>query len=289
MRRPPSWASAHRSEAASPICAVRCSNPTTFAGSSWRLATPSDAFAPTMTSIVPAKSDWAASGSATAEGTNSSTSEADAPSPIRTMVRLNRAWPGAPSDQRTTIGFERLTPAGTSTRTPSDQSARVSWANLSSPASASGEVSASRTASRSARRGPTRTDAAAAASERATTTEPASSISMSASASASAGKVPMAPCWENASETTLASSSCARRKSMYGVYNRLDSPGRRSNASKAARRSAVSQSGSRSPTRSTSDPSTGRDSSSRARRAGRGREAEAVNPTTLPSPSSRDG
>ena len=95
--------------------------------------------------------------------------------------------PGAPTDQRTTIGLASVTPAGTSMRTPSDHSARVSWANLSSPAIASEEVSTSRTASNASRSGPTSSDASAAAFDSATTTAPVSSISTNASASPSTG------------------------------------------------------------------------------------------------------
>ena len=71
------------------------------------------------------------------------------PSPTRTTVLVNIAWPGEPTAQRTTIGRSMTASAGTSTSTPWLQSARASCANLSSAAMAAASVKPSRTDSRS--------------------------------------------------------------------------------------------------------------------------------------------
>ena len=60
----------------------------------------------------------------TAEGTNSSTSEAARRRRCRTRVRVNSAWPGAPSDPADDDRASRgLTPAGTSTSDALDPAA----------------------------------------------------------------------------------------------------------------------------------------------------------------------
>ncbi len=210
-------------------------------------------------------------------------------------VRVSSARSGVPRAHRMTIGRSRLTPAGTSRTTPWAHSARVSWANLSFAGSVDPPSSRSRcdpTSSSSDRRP---TPARWAASDSSTVVSRPSTISIRPSASAgSSPLVAAAP----GSATTTAPSSCAARRSMYGVYRRFVSPGRSAHAAKAARRSSASQDGEGAAIASRTVSSTVSDSWSSARRAGRGRPARApaagraagaVNRATLPSPASRDG
>ncbi len=67
--------------------------------SSWTLAISSLAFSPRMTSVVPVSSDWRP-GVAVADGTSTSTSDASAPFPSSTIVRVMRPRSAAPTAQR---------------------------------------------------------------------------------------------------------------------------------------------------------------------------------------------
>ena len=169
-RRPPSWARAHGSVAPSPISRRRCWKATTLAGSSWRLATRSDALGP--------ESDLGRAGEERL-GRRRDPHADPARTPRRSTPRRRRRagrgsasrapGPAAPTAQRTTIGFDERDAGRYVDDDALDHSARVSWANLSS----AGErlpwrCRLSRTASRSSRTRRSRDDAASAASESAT-------------------------------------------------------------------------------------------------------------------------
>ena len=102
----------------SPMSATRCWRATTFPGSSWRLATRSDACLPTVTSMVPAKNDWEAALVGVRRRDQflddrgvHPVADSDERAPSTRLI-------GALSVQRMTIGLASRTPSGMSSTTP---------------------------------------------------------------------------------------------------------------------------------------------------------------------------
>ena len=129
-RRPPSWASAQRRSAPSPMSARRCWNDDMVGAQLLEAGHRQPGMAPSRISVVADRSAWAP-GRAASFATSSSTTVASAPSSRMISVRPTRVR-GAPSDQRSTMGRSTRTPAGTCTTIPAVHAARESSASFSS-------------------------------------------------------------------------------------------------------------------------------------------------------------
>ena len=273
--------------------ATRCWNATVSGPSSWTLAISSRAFSPRMTSVVPVSSDWRP-GVAAADGTSTSTSEASAPFPSSTIVRVMSPRSGGADGPAQVDGLGELDPVGHA----QDRALVPGGAGQLGEAVGLGERGG---VGEQALRGgrvagderPERFEGHAGLGGRRVQLDAEDPVLLERGERGGVGRE-LEACRSASSPRSRTGGRprgrprAGRRRSCTGGWSRSGASAKRSSA---ARRSAADQSGSRAASASTNAGSRWKERSVGARRTGRGRDgvAGALTPATPPSPASPGG